>query len=56
MKPVHRHCLVEAGDHSIENLVMDDLVRHRVSTFCFILLSVKLLGATGSPVRPIAMT
>ena len=55
MKPVHQRCPVKAGVYLIENLVMDDLVRHRVSTFCFILLPVKLLHATGSPVRPIAM-
>ena len=55
MKPVHRHCLVEAGVYLIKNLVMDDLVRHRVSTYSFILLPVKLLLATGSPVRPVAM-
>ena len=55
MKPVHQRCPVKAGVYLIENLVMDDLVRHRVSAFCFILLPVKLLHATGSPVRPIAM-
>lgn len=55
MMPVHQHCLVEAGVYLIENLVMDDLVRDGIATFCFILLPVKFQGATGCPVRPVAL-
>ena len=55
MMPVHQHCLVDAGDHLIENLVMDDLVADGISSFCFILLPIKFKGATGSPVRPVAL-
>lgn len=53
--PVHQHCLVEAGVYLIENLVMDDLLHDGISTFCFILLAVKFQGATGCPVRPVAL-
>ncbi len=55
MMPVHQHCLVEAGVHIIENMVLADLARDKVSSFCFILLPVKFKGATGCPVRPVAI-
>lgn len=53
--PVHQLALVEAGVYLVENLVMDDLVRDSVSTFCFILLPTKYKGATGCPARPVAV-
>ena len=53
--PVHQHALVEAGVYLVENLMMDDLVRDAVATFCFILLPTKYKGATGCPVRPVAI-
>ncbi|MEZ5853541.1 MAG: cyclase family protein [Hyphomicrobiaceae bacterium] len=53
--PVHQHCLAEAGVHIIENLVMDELVARDIRSFCFMLSAVKFKGATGSPVRPIAI-
>ena len=53
--PVHQHVLAEAGVHLIENLVLDELARDRVATFCFILLATKFKGATGCPVRPVAL-
>ena len=53
--PVHQHALVEAGVYLVENLMMDDLVRDAVTTFCFILLPTKYKGATGCPVRPVAV-
>jgi kynurenine formamidase len=55
MMPVHQHCLVEAGVHIIENLVLADLAHDAISTFCFVLLPVKFKGATGCPVRPVAI-
>jgi len=55
MMPVHQHVLAEAGVHLIENLVLDELARDRVASFCFILLATKFKGATGCPVRPIAL-
>jgi kynurenine formamidase len=53
--PVHQHVLVESGVHLIENLALDELARERVARFCFILLAAKFKGATGCPVRPIAL-
>ena len=55
MMPVHQHCLVEAGVHIIENLVLADLAHDAISTFCFVLLPVKFKGATGCPIRPVAI-
>ncbi len=53
--PVHQHTLAEAGVHLIENLAFDEVVRAGISTFCFVLLPVKFTGATGCPVRPVAI-
>jgi len=53
--PVHQHALAEAGVHLIENLALEELAVARVARFCFILLAVKFRGATGSPVRPVAL-
>ena len=53
--PVHQHALAEAGVYLIENLALDELARDGVGSFCFILLATKFRGATGSPVRPVAM-
>jgi kynurenine formamidase len=53
--PVHQHALAEAGVYLIENLVLDELARDGLASFCFILLATKFRGATGSPVRPVAL-
>ena len=53
--PVHQHALAEAGVYLIENLALDELARDGVGSFCFVLLATKFRGATGSPVRPVAM-
>ena len=53
--PVHQHALAEAGVHLIENLVLEELAAAQIATCCFILLAVKFRGATGSPVRPVAL-
>ena len=55
MMPVHQHVLTEAGVYLIENLALEELARDRVWTFCFILLATKYKGATGCPVRPVAL-
>ena len=53
--PVHQHLLVEAGVYIIENLALEEIAREKLSSFCFILLATKSKGATGCPVRPMAM-
>ncbi len=53
--PVHQHALVEAGVYLIENLALEELAAARVTACCVILLPVKFRGATGCPVRPVAL-
>jgi kynurenine formamidase len=53
--PVHRILLVEHGVHIIENLELERLAADRVFEFLFVCLPLKFVGATGSPVRPIAV-
>jgi hypothetical protein len=53
--PAHRHLLVEAGVYIIEALDLDALGGSGVRVFVFILSPLKLVGGTGSPVRPLAV-
>jgi kynurenine formamidase len=53
--PVHRILLVEHGIHIVENLDMERLTADRVYDFLFVCLPLKIVGGTGSPVRPIAV-
>lgn len=53
--PVHSFCLVERGIHLIENLYLEDLARARAHEGLFLCAPLKLTGATGSPVRPVAI-
>ena len=55
MMPVHQHCLAEAGVHLIENLALSEISARAISEFCLIMLPVKLKGATGCPIRPVAV-
>jgi kynurenine formamidase len=53
--PGHMILLVRHGIYIIENLFLEELARDRCYEFTFVCLPLKLQGATGSPVRPIAM-
>jgi kynurenine formamidase len=53
--PAHRVLLVEHGIHIIESLALEELATAGVHEFVFVLSPLKLVGATGSPVRPIAI-
>jgi kynurenine formamidase len=53
--PGHLLLLVRAGIPIIENLNLEELAAAGVHEFAFICLPLKLRGATGSPVRPIAI-
>ncbi|TAK29555.1 MAG: cyclase family protein [Chloroflexota bacterium] len=53
--PVHRILLVEHGIFIVENLNLEQLASERVCEFLFVVTPLKLVGATGSPVRPIAV-
>jgi kynurenine formamidase len=54
--PVHRHLLVEAGIYIIEAMDLDGLAAAGVHEFLFVASPLKLVGATGSPCRPLAIT
>jgi len=53
--PVHQELIAKNGIHIHENLVTAELAADGVSTFCYIMLPLKIKGATGSPGRPIAL-
>ena len=53
--PGHVLLLVRAGIPIIENLNLEELAAAGVHEFVFICLPLKMKGATGSPVRPIAL-
>jgi kynurenine formamidase len=53
--PGHVLLLVRAGIPIIENLNLEELAAAKVHEFGFICLPLKMRGATGSPVRPIAL-
>jgi kynurenine formamidase len=54
-RPCHGILLWENGIHIIEVLDMEELAREKVKEFLFVLSPLKLVGATGSPVRPLAV-
>jgi kynurenine formamidase len=51
----HAHLLVTHGIHIIENLNLEALASAGHHEFCFIAVPLKFRGATGSPVRPLAL-
>ena len=53
--PAHRILLVEQGVHIIETLALEGLVGAGVSEFLLVLAPLPLYGATGAPVRPLAV-
>jgi kynurenine formamidase len=53
--PVHRMLLVEAGIHIIEAMNLTALSAASAGEFFFIAAPLKITGATGSPMRPLAV-
>ena len=53
--PGHLILLVRNGIYIIENLNLEELSRSQVYEFAFACLPLKMEGATGSPVRPLAI-
>lgn len=53
--PAHRVLLVEHGINIIETLALEELAAAAVREFTFVLAPLPLVGATGSPVRPLAV-
>jgi kynurenine formamidase len=53
--PGHVLLLVRAGVYIVENLWLEELGEAGVREFTFVCLPLKIVGATGSPVRPVAL-
>jgi kynurenine formamidase len=53
--PVHSYMLAEAGVPIMEMVQLDELAAEKLYEFAFFGACIKLRGATGSPMRPVAM-
>lgn len=53
--PVHTYLLAEKGVMFLEQMFLEELARDQVYEFAFIGASLKLRGASGSPMRPVAI-
>ncbi|MGA9066349.1 MAG: cyclase family protein [Bryobacteraceae bacterium] len=53
--PVHVHLLVESGIHILECLNLEELAAASAWTFLLVAAPLKIRGATGAPVRPLAI-
>jgi len=53
--PCHTILLVRAGIYLFENLNLEELGKSGAHEFVFVSLPLKLVGATGSPTRPVAL-
>ena len=53
--PVHCYMFAEAGVPIMEMAQLDELAADKIYEFAFIGACIKLRGATGSPMRPVAM-
>jgi kynurenine formamidase len=53
--PAHRVLLVERGIYIIEAMALEELAAVALHEFTFVLAPLPLFGATGSPVRPLAV-
>jgi kynurenine formamidase len=52
---VHAMLLVDRAIHIIENLQLDEVARKKAYRFLFVALPLRMAGATGSPLRPVAV-
>jgi kynurenine formamidase len=52
---VHALLLVDAGIFIIENLDLEELAAADVAVFLFVAVPLPIVGATGSPIRPLAL-
>jgi kynurenine formamidase len=53
--PVHRMLLVEAGINIVETMRLAELLDARVAEVLLVLAPLRIVGATGAPVRPLAV-
>ena len=54
--PVHTYLFAERGVSLLEAMWLEDLAKDRVYEFLFIASPLKIRGATGSPLRPLAIS
>jgi kynurenine formamidase len=52
--PVHRTLLVESGIYIIEHLDLEQAAEEGLTEFVFVVAPLRIVGGTGSPVRPFA--
>lgn len=53
--PVHAFLLVDRGIHIMEMLDLDELAAEGIHRFLFVAAPLRIAGATGSPLRPLAL-
>lgn len=53
--PVHHRLLVEKGIHIIEMMNLEEMSEHKSYKFIFLCLPLRIVGGTGSPIRPVAI-
>jgi kynurenine formamidase len=53
--PVHTLLLVDHGIHIMEVLNLEELARDGATEFLFVAAPLKIVGATGAPMRPLAL-
>lgn len=53
--PVHRILLVDAGIHIIEHLNLEAASTEGLTEFVFVMAPLRIVGGTGSPIRPFAV-
>lgn len=54
-QPVHVALLIDRGIHLMESLDLEALAAQRITQFCFVALPLKIAGATGSMIDPVAV-
>jgi kynurenine formamidase len=54
-QPVHTHLLIEHGVYIMESLDLEQLAHDGVYEFLFVALPLKIRGATGSMIDPVAV-
>ena len=52
---IHHHNLTQSGVHNIQNANLAEMAADQVWEACTIILPLRSVGASGSPVRPIAI-
>ncbi|WP_281690333.1 cyclase family protein [Pseudonocardia thermophila] len=52
--PVHRVLLVDSGIHILEHLDLERAAAEGLTEFVFVMAPLRIVGGTGSPIRPLA--